>query len=98
MNPSSSPKCEQSESSADATLLDQYLRVRRHTETLVAPLNAEDMAVQSMPDASPVKWHLAHTTWFFETFLLSASTSIEVLRPGRSIPGKRKVMFGVGSK
>jgi hypothetical protein len=60
---------------APATLPDQYLRVRRHTETLVAPLNPEDMAVQSMPDASPVKWHLAHTTWFFETFLLSASLS-----------------------
>jgi dimethylhistidine N-methyltransferase len=75
MNPSSSPRCEQSGSSADATLLDQYLRLRRHTETLVAPLNPEDMTVQSMPDASPVKWHLAHTTWFFETFLLSASLS-----------------------
>jgi ergothioneine biosynthesis protein EgtB len=61
--------------SADATLLDRYLRLRRYTETLVAPLNPEDMAVQSMPDASPVKWHLAHTTWFFETFLLSASLS-----------------------
>ena len=74
MNPSSSQRCEQSGSGADdATLLDQYLQVRRHTETLIAPLNPEDMAVQSMPDASPVKWHLAHTTWFFETFLLSAS-------------------------
>ena len=72
MNPSSSPRCEQSGSNADATLLDLYLQLRRHTETLVAPLNPEDMAVQSMPDASPVKWHLAHTTWFFETFLLSA--------------------------
>jgi dimethylhistidine N-methyltransferase len=58
---------------ADETLLDQYLRVRQHTQTLVAPLNHEDMAVQSMPDASPAKWHLAHTTWFFETFLLSTS-------------------------
>ncbi|HEY3656400.1 MAG TPA: DinB family protein [Steroidobacteraceae bacterium] len=57
------------------TLLDQYVQLRRHTEALVAPLNPEDMAVQSMPDASPVKWHLAHTTWFFETFLLSASLS-----------------------
>jgi ergothioneine biosynthesis protein EgtB len=75
MNPSSSPRCEQSGGNADAALLDQYLRLRRHTEALVAPLNPEDMAVQSMPDASPVKWHLAHTTWFFETFLLSASLS-----------------------
>jgi ergothioneine biosynthesis protein EgtB len=76
MNSSSSQRCEQGESSADdATLLDRYLQVRRHTETLIAPLNPEDMAVQSMPDASPVKWHLAHTTWFFETFLLSASLS-----------------------
>ena len=56
----------------DETLLDRYLRLRRRTEMLVAPLDPEDMVVQSMPDASPVKWHLAHTTWFFETFLLSA--------------------------
>jgi ergothioneine biosynthesis protein EgtB len=75
MNPPSSPKREQLGSIPDTTLLDQYLRLRRHTETLIAPLNAEDMAVQAMPDASPVKWHLAHTTWFFETFLLSASSS-----------------------
>lgn len=47
-----------------------YLRVRSTTAALVAGLPAEDLVVQSMPDASPAKWHLAHTTWFFETFVL----------------------------
>lgn len=51
-------------------LLEAYLSVRRLTESLVAPLSAEDQQAQSMPDASPAKWHLAHTTWFFERVVL----------------------------
>jgi ergothioneine biosynthesis protein EgtB len=48
----------------------RYSSVRRTTESLARRLSPEDQMLQSMPEASPVKWHLAHTTWFFETFLL----------------------------
>lgn len=51
-------------------LADRYRRLRNRSEALVASLEAEDLNLQSMPDASPVKWHLAHTSWFFETMLL----------------------------
>jgi ergothioneine biosynthesis protein EgtB len=50
--------------------LDAYRSVRDLTERLAEPLSPEDQTVQSMPDVSPTKWHRAHTTWFFETFLL----------------------------
>src|SRR5712692_5350497 len=52
--------------------LNAYRAVRAETERRAAPLSAEDQVVQSMPDASPIKWHRAHTTWFFEQFLLKA--------------------------
>jgi len=49
----------------------RYDAIRATTEALCAPLHPEDYVVQSMPDASPAKWHLAHTSWFFETFVLA---------------------------
>jgi ergothioneine biosynthesis protein EgtB len=52
-------------------IIRRYDRVRARTSALVAPLSAEDMGMQSMPDASPTKWHLAHTTWFFAEFVLA---------------------------
>ncbi len=53
------------------TLALRYAAVRAQTELLAEPLAAEDQSLQSMPDASPTKWHLAHTTWFYETFILA---------------------------
>jgi ergothioneine biosynthesis protein EgtB len=52
------------------TLVRRYQRVRRFTEALCQPLVTEDYVIQAMPDVSPPKWHLAHTSWFFETFVL----------------------------
>ena len=52
------------------SLVDAYRRVRADSEALCAPLRTEDYCIQTMPDVSPAKWHLAHTSWFFETFIL----------------------------
>ncbi len=57
--------------SAAASLLSRYRSVRSATMAFVAPLTPEDMMVQSCAEASPLKWHLAHTSWFFETFVLT---------------------------
>jgi ergothioneine biosynthesis protein EgtB len=56
---------------AQGELAERIPLIRKTSERLAEGLSAEDCALQSMPDASPVKWHLAHTTWFFETFVLA---------------------------
>ncbi len=56
-----------------AALADRYRAVRCHSIALISGLSAEDCAAQAMPDASPQKWHLAHTSWFFETFVLAVA-------------------------
>ena len=58
------------DSTPDSALAARYARIRRASLDLAAPLSPEDCQVQSMADASPTKWHLAHITWFFETFVL----------------------------
>lgn len=60
-----------SDAKGQSSLIEQYLKTRDTSLALCAPLEIEDHNLQPMPDASPAKWHLAHTTWFFETFVLS---------------------------
>ena len=55
------------------SLAQRFRQVRSFSETLCRPLQTEDFVVQSMPEVSPTRWHLAHTTWFFETFVLKAA-------------------------
>ncbi len=79
MTPTTAVSADSSSSSLQASvpsiphpgsLLEQFCSVRRQSLEFCAPLSPEDMMVQSCPEASPAKWHLAHTTWFFETFIL----------------------------
>jgi ergothioneine biosynthesis protein EgtB len=63
-------------------LAARYSRIRTHSVSLTDTLEIEDTVVQSMPDASPAKWHLAHTTWFFERFILGVhARNYEVFDP-----------------
>ncbi|MFO0881610.1 MAG: ergothioneine biosynthesis protein EgtB [Gemmataceae bacterium] len=62
-------------------LLAAYPPVRNQTTQLVQPLADEDMLVQAMPQASPTKWHLAHTTWFFEKFILEETPGYQMFDP-----------------
>jgi len=55
----------------DGSLVKSYRRIREQSQALCSPLAVEDMVIQSMPDVSPSKWHLAHVSWFFERFVLS---------------------------
>ena len=60
-------------SGATSDLLNRFKSVRSFTQRICEPLETEDYVIQSMPDVSPTRWHLAHTTWFFETFVLKPS-------------------------
>jgi len=64
-----------SETVSPENLSQRYQQVRQFTERLCQPLVTEDYVIQAMPDVSPPKWHLAHTSWFFETFILTSASS-----------------------
>ena len=72
-----SPSLQNAVSTTASSLPQRYRDVRALSMAIAAPLSAEDQNVQSMPDASPIKWHLAHTTWFFEKMILSREAAYE---------------------
>jgi ergothioneine biosynthesis protein EgtB len=72
-NPMATPLTTNGATSPHESLIEQYQQVRRFSEHLCEPLVTEDYVIQSMPDVSPTKWHLAHTSWFFETFVLTSA-------------------------
>lgn len=71
MSDNPTTRCPEAIPEDGSSWLERYQQLRKVTESLCAPLECEDYIIQSMPEASPVKWHLAHTTWFFETFVLA---------------------------
>jgi ergothioneine biosynthesis protein EgtB len=71
-------KASDATNSPERQFASEYRRVRAFSEAIAAPLSPEDCVIQSMPDVSPTRWHLAHTTWFFETFLLKHREGYEV--------------------
>ncbi|MCA9729420.1 MAG: ergothioneine biosynthesis protein EgtB [Candidatus Eisenbacteria bacterium] len=73
--------CEQISPATAPGSREHYREVRARTEAIAAPLTVEDHVVQSMREASPTKWHLAHTSWFFETFLLARDPRYREFHP-----------------
>lgn len=82
-NPLARDEFHQKEKKIDKSILkEHYLAVREFTESLTKPLKTEDFVIQAMENASPAKWHLAHTTWFFEVFVLKqALKNFESMHP-----------------